>query len=42
MRPTNRVTTFPENLEIREESGNKKLVREKSGKVDKVSKWSGN
>jgi len=33
-----RVTTYLENLEIREKSGNQKLVREKSGNWEKVEK----
>ena len=37
-----RVTTFLENLEIREKSGDQKLVREKSVKIDKVREKSGN
>jgi len=30
------MTTYLDNLEIREMSGNQKLVREKLGKIDKV------
>jgi len=37
-----RVTTFLENLEIREKSRNQKLITEKSGKIDKVREKSGN